>query len=66
VSPGEQYIAARRCIAGNPENGSGGMSRLAGLQCRQAVSGNFQKPDRIERNSNLHSHIIQNSTKTYK
>jgi len=37
VSPGGQHIAATRCIAGNLENSFGGMSRLVGLQRRQAV-----------------------------
>jgi len=56
VSPGGQCIAARQCIAENPEIASGGMSRLAGLQHRQAVSGNFQKSDRIQRKlKNAHS-----------
>jgi len=41
-SPGGQHLAARRCIAENPRNGSGGMSRLA-------VSGNFHKSDKTQR-----------------
>jgi len=41
-------------MACNPENGSGGISHLAGLQCRQAGSGNFQKRDKIQCNFNLH------------
>jgi len=66
VSPGGQHIAARRCIACNPENGSRGMNRLAGLQRRQAVSRNFQKRDKIQCNFNLHipSHPEQHETYT--
>jgi len=64
-SPGGQHLATRRRIAENPRNGSGGMSRLAGLQRRQAVSRNFQKSDRTQHNSKMHIPIIQYSTKTY-
>jgi len=63
---GGQHLVARRCIEENPEMGSGGMSRLAGLQHRQAASGNFQKRDKIQHNSKIHSPFIQNSTKSYK
>jgi len=46
VSPDDQHIVARRCIE-NPENGFGGMSRLVGLQHRQAIFGKFQKHEQF-------------------
>jgi len=55
VSPGGQHLAAKRCIAETQKMGPRGTSRLAGLQHRQAVSGNFQKRDQSQRESNFHS-----------
>jgi len=41
VSLGGRHLAARQCIVETQKIGFKGMSRLAGLQRRQAVSGNF-------------------------
>jgi len=55
VSLGGQHLAATRCIVETQKMGSRGMSRLAGLQRREAVSGNFQKRDKSQRESNFQS-----------
>jgi len=63
VSPGGIPLAARRCISKLRKTRARGMSSLAVLQPRQAVSGNFQKFNRIRHKS---EYTLQPSNKAWK